>query len=312
MKPMLAGKYPGDEALAGHFPLFVQPKLDGIRCCIVDGVAVTRTLKEVPNREIQAVLGCAPNGLDGELIVGWPTSKSCYRDTCSFVMSEDKTSSGAPWTFYAFDLWNTALPFSERRHQLNTLILHGSPHIRGLPCWQVPDLAMLKVAESDLVAEGYEGVILRSPDALYKFGRGTARAGDLLKLKRFTDSEATVIGVYEEMHNANEATTNALGRTERSSHARGKVGKGTLGGLEVRLLRDHAGFPAGTEFRIGTGFDAQMRRELWAERETLIGRIAKFKHFEVGAKDKPRHPVFLGWRDLLDIDPSTKRRDAEG
>jgi DNA ligase-1 len=113
------------------------------------------------------------------------------------------------------------------------------------------------------------------------------------------DTEAVVVGVYEEMHNGNEATTNALGRTERSSHQDNKVGKGTLGGLEVRLLHDHAGFKAETEFKIGTGFDATMRRDLWVE--PPIGKIAKVKHFSVGAKDKPRHPVFLGWRDERDM-----------
>lgn len=57
MKPMLAGKFPGDDKL--RFPLFVQPKLDGIRCVISGQIALTRTLKPVPNAEIQAALGRA-------------------------------------------------------------------------------------------------------------------------------------------------------------------------------------------------------------------------------------------------------------
>src|SRR5690606_28483163 len=48
--------------------------------------------------------------------------------------------------------------------------------------------------ESTCLARGYEGVMLRDPDGPYKFGRSTLREGTLLKLKRFEDAEAVVIG----------------------------------------------------------------------------------------------------------------------
>lgn len=305
-KPMLASKVRPEKL---KFPLFVQPKLDGIRCCIVNGKAVTRTLKPVPNAEIRAVLERPEyEGLDGELIVGDPTAEDCYRKTVSFVMSESKT--GAEWNFYTFDVWNRTLPF---KHSITTTVIRACnlPYVISVATWEAKDAAELEALEAKCVDDGHEGVIVRSPNALYKFGRASATAGELGKIKRFTDSEAVVVGVYEELHNANEATTNALGRTERSSHQENKVGKGTLGGLTVQLVRDHAGFPAGTEFKIGTGFTAEMRAELWqaALRDRasndgpgeVYGKIAKFKHFECGSKDKPRHPVFLGWRDERDM-----------
>lgn len=320
-KPMLAAKANPAKL---KFPAFVQPKLDGIRCSIVNGRAVTRTLKEIPNREIFNFLSdqCFEGfeGFDGEIIVGNPTDSDCYRKTSSFTMSPDKT--GAAWAFWVFDVWNTIASFEARYRALGNFLaaargaaLTGS-RIRFVPTKLVGSAAQLQLFEGEMVDQGHEGVIVRDPKALYKFGRAGVTAGELLKVKRFTDSEAVVVGVYEEMHNANEATTNALGRTERSSHQANKVGKGTLGGLIVELLHDHAGFPAGTEFRVGTGFDAKMRRELWAaakrdedvarfngpsEHDEVYGRIVRFKHFECGAKDKPRHPVFLGWRSLIDI-----------
>jgi hypothetical protein len=73
--------------------------------------------------------------------------------------------------------------------------------------------------------------MLRDPNGPYKFGRSTRKEGYLLKLKRFCDSEAEVIGVVELMHNGNEAKTNALGRTERSTRKAGKTGMGVLGAL---------------------------------------------------------------------------------
>lgn len=304
MKPMLAGKF---DAAKQQYPVYVQPKLDGIRCCIVDGKAVTRTLKPVPSRYVRSILERHEfEGFDGELIVGSPTADDCYRQTCSGIMAEDKQPN---FRFYVFDLWNNPLSYDHRRTRIYDLAGLGSgafenyPGLVAVPSKLAGNQTELEDIEAAWVALGHEGVILRGPDSLYKFGRGTASKGDLLKLKRFTDSEAVVVGVYEELHNANEATTNALGRTERSSVQANKHGKGTLGGLEVQLLRDHAGFAAGTEFKIGTGFSAELRAELWAN--PPLGRIAKFRHFEVGAKDKPRHPSFLGWRDPIDMgDPA--------
>jgi len=151
----------------------------------------------------------------------------------------------------------------------------------------------LQHAEEHFLDQGYEGVMLRAyhgPSSYYKFGRSTVKEGGLLKLKRFVDSEARVVGVEEEMANMNEATTDALGHTKRSAHAEGKVGKGRLGALICET-------PEGVRFNIGTGFDAAQRELFWRERDKLIGQLAKYKHFPIGVKDAPRFPVFLGWRD---------------
>lgn len=300
-KPMLAKD--GDLSKV-KFPLIVQPKLDGIRASVVGGKLVTRTLKAVPNAAIRAVLERPEfEGLDGELIVGDPTADDCYRRTSSFVMSESKT--GESWTFFAFDLWNEAGGFVDRFQTLDALVSQidwTDIPVVTVPTHECGDLAELEAREAIIVEAGYEGVIARVPDAPYKFGR-SGKTGPLLKIKRFIDFEAEVIGVYEEQHNGNAAKTNALGRTERSSAAAGKVGKGTLGGLILRALN---GPSEGIEFRCGTGFDAEDRRTLWSassfeggtERSGLNGRVAKVKSFPIGVKDKPRHPVFLGWRDM--------------
>lgn len=298
-KPMLAAKANPAKL---KFPLVIQPKLDGIRCSIVDGRALSRTLKEIPNREIFTALSRPNlNGLDGEIIVGEPTADDCYRTTASFVMAASKT--GAPWTFRVFDKWDEPSGFLDRYHILSRLPeVSLSAKIILVPTLSVPHKSALEDEEASAIAKGYEGLILRSPDAPYKFGRGSVTAGDLLKLKRFEDFEAEIIGAVEEFHNANAATTNALGRTERSSHKEGKVGKGTLGAFIVRAINGPA---EGVEFKVGTGFDARQRAEFWALASVcdygyngMNGQIIKVKSFPVGVKDKPRHPVFLGFRDL--------------
>jgi DNA ligase-1 len=156
------------------------------------------------------------------------------------------------------------------------------------------DLDTLLDYEALVLLKGYEGVILRSPAAGYKFGRSTANEQGMLKLKRFEDAEATIIGFVERMHNGNVATTNELGRTARSSHQENKHGLGDLGALHLLT-------PDGIEFFCGTGFDDNLRKEIWDNRPKYLGRLTKYKHFPVGAKDLPRHPVFLGFRDKRDM-----------
>ncbi len=277
-----------------QFPVIASPKLDGIRCAVVNGQALTRTLKQIPNRHLFDRLSHRHyNGLDGELIMGEPTAPDCYRSTVSAVMSRD----GAPGaTYWVFDLHNEPAPFLQRLRELTARTLvprTGGVAIKLLPQTEIRDHDALLEYETLLVEQGYEGVILRRIDAPYKFGRSTAKEGYLLKLKRFEDSEAEVISILEEMKNDNEATCNELGRTQRSTAKAGLVPKGRMGKLHVRDLK------TGVEFHIGTGFDDRDKTWWWSRGRT--GLIIKYKFFPVGVKDLPRHPVYLGVRDKTDL-----------
>lgn len=305
-KPMLAANAPADLTKLS-WPLIAQAKLDGIRCSIVGGRALTRTLKEIPNREIYEALSRPEfEGLDGEIIVGSPTAKDAYRRTCSFVMAPSRTG-GNPWCFHVFDKWDCARRYELRWHAAYAVVRNSSS--MRMVYFSTPiNPEELKKHEAFVIEQGYEGIILRDPSAPYKFGR-SGKLGPLIKLKRFVDFEAEVVGCYEEMHNTNERKVNELGRGQRSSEKAGLVGKGRLGGFKVRALN---GPWEGKEFKVGTGFDAEQRAEFWSwsirtqrqgefrldERGMLIGRTCKVKAFDVGSKDLPRHPVFLGFRDM--------------
>jgi len=268
------------------YPIFASPKLDGIRASVVGGKLLSRTLKEIPNRHIFNTLSVAHlEGLDGELIVGDITSPTCYRDTVSGVMSEEKVSA---WSYHVFDLWtHSEKPFAARRDKLaNMHAMNG--RIKLVEHELMYSREALDEYEAEQVGLGHEGIMLADPNAAYKFGRATTKGGELLKVKRFSDFEATVLDVVEEEHNANEAEVNELGRTKRSSAQAGKIGKGSMGALHVR---DNA---SGIDFHIGTGFTAADRAALWVT--PPIGKVIKYKSFEVGVKIKPRHPVFLGFR----------------
>ena len=52
---------------------------------------------------------------------------------------------------------------------------------------------------------------------------------------------------------------------------------------------------------IGSGFTTNQRKELWKHKEELLGKIVKYKYFDVSILNAPRFPIFLGFRDKEDI-----------
>jgi DNA ligase-1 len=276
-----------------RFPMFASVKLDGIRAVVRNGQLLSRSLKLIPNTVIYNALAKASlEGLDGELIVGPTTSPTCYRDTVSGVMAEAKVPD---WNFHVFDKVETDRPFWSRYERMQRVVDGAGYRVKSLEQVSIPDIEALNKFEAAALEAGHEGVILRHPDSPYKFGRSTAKEGFLLKVKRFVDGEAEVIGVLEEMHNGNEAQTNELGRTKRSSHQENKTGKGRMGALLVRDLVTKV------EFQIGTGFDDADKAWWWGRGIATNGTVIKYKSFPIGVKDKPRHPVFLGTRDPRDM-----------
>jgi DNA ligase-1 len=291
-KPMLAGKAPEDTTTI-RYPVLVSAKLDGIRCIIRDGVAVSRNLKPIPNRHVQLCLAGLPNGLDGELM-----TPGGFNAVQSAVMRADGTPE---FVYQVFDFapgdWRLAQEdpgFTGRQEILSEWFHRRQPGlcVTRLPQYTARNAEQLAEFEREALAQGHEGVMVRDPDGKYKYGRSTTREGGLLKVKRFVDEEAQVVGVVERMHNDNAATTDALGRTERSSHKANMRPAGDLGALVCRT-------PDGAEFQIGTGFTAEDRVFLWGENQ--IGRTVTFKHQpDPGGRQPgqaPRFPVFLHFRN---------------
>ena len=292
-KPNLAGKY--DPELL-RFPVLGSPKLDGIRAMGRNKRLVSRKLLNIPNKHTFSRFA-GLEGFDGELIMGEPFAPDVYRRTNSAVM----TIEGTPdVTFWVFDMHNMEdSPYVERFEYLKRAFDSENPSVKLLPQTELRNMDMLEAFEEEMVEIGYEGIMLRSMDAHYKYGRSTPKEGGLLKVKRFEDGEAYIIDIIEEMENRNVAGRDELGRTKRSSHAAGKVGKATMGALHVIDI------VSGVDFHIGTGFSAAERAWFWKHRAEILGRsartIVKYKSFPIGVKDKPRHPVYAGLRSEIDL-----------
>ncbi len=301
LKPMLAAQYEEDR-VARQLPLFIQPKFDGIRAMLYEGQLLSRSFKPIPNVHIRKTIEAQVDwmeGFDGELIIGNPNTHDVYGRTNSAVMSHG----GEPdFRYYVFDIVDPNSSFSDRHTWLANMIPklrnRGIHWIYPVETFLCNTLEEIKTREEQLIEDGYEGAILRRPTASYKFGRATPLQGQLIKIKRYTDAEAVVVGFDELMHNDNEATKSELGYTVHSSHKENMRPGNKLGALKCKGKYD-----SGEEYEVdlGTGFSDADRIEIWNNRDSYLGKLAKFKYFEVGMKDRPRHPVFLGFRHPEDL-----------
>ena len=285
-KPMLAS--PAEDHLI-QWPMMGSAKLDGVRAIVRGGVVLSRALKPIPNKNVQKRFSHLEH-FDGELIVGAANDPDVLRTTTSGVMRAE----GDPdVSFHVFDHIASPLTPYNQRHRELLLVKKPTADVFVVKQTRLLDADALREYEAYVLDQSYEGVMLRHPDAPYKFGRSTAREGYLLKVKRFHDAEFEIVGFEEEMFNANEATTSELGRTKRSSHKANKVPKGRLGALVLKY--------GDTTFNCGTGFNDAERERIWAERESYMGMFAKIKYFAHGIKDVPKLPSFLGIRDVRDM-----------
>jgi len=298
-RPLLASHVKDFEKLV--FPLFLTPKLDGIRVIKVNGDVVTRKFKSVPNRYIRSVLSeVLPEGIDGEII---GESKENFNATQSAVMSFDGTPN---FTYAIFDYVSGELeePYLDRINKAKSWYQENKPtgtpyNIELLFPVEVHSLEQMIAYEEECIARGYEGAMIRKPDGKYKCGRSTEKEQILLKLKRFADSEAIVTGFVEKMTNTNEQEMDEFGLAKRSSKKEGMIPAGVLGALVVRDVH------TGVAFQIGSGFNDQQKNEIWKNKMQYLNKIAKYKHQKQGAKSDgaPRFPIFQGWRDPRDMSP---------
>lgn len=285
-----------------------SPKIDGIRCVKSPDGLVSRTLTPIPNKFMQECL--SPdifNGLDGELILGTMEAMVNFNDTQSAVMSRE----GSPYfEWCVFDdvgQPNNAFWWRTERamERVSTILEFGNLQdlfgLRYIKHRKVEDVNKLLEYESEQIALGYEGIMFRDPGGRYKSfpsNRSTFKQQGLIKLKRFVDAEAIITGFVELQRNTNEQKPDKLGYAKRSSALAGQVGAETLGKFLVRGIN---GRFKDCEFAVGSGLDDSLRNTIWGNRESYLGRILKYKYQDAGAKDNPRSPIFLGFRDRSDL-----------
>lgn len=289
------------------YPYIVMPKLNGIRCVVSKApetdhdvpVPLTNSLAVIPNLEIQRELsGMQFDGLDGELVVGHSNAPDVFTRTSKFVRAASPSLSTERWTYFVFDYWNKQdKPYAARLQELAFMVSQSRmhPNIYLVP-YAIADspLDVMKKYAFWVKERRYEGLILRNPNGMYKFGRTTLREQNGFKLKDRRDGEAKVLGISKAMLNLNEQTIDARGFAKRSKKKENLVPKNTMGALYVQDLE------TGHKFHIGTGFTPQ-ERDWWFNAVDATSLIVKYTYFEIGSQGAPLQPVYAGIRDLFDL-----------
>ncbi len=291
-KPMLAYGLCENELDNLQYPLILQPKLDGIRCCILNGKAVSRKLKPIPNRHVREKLETFTNSLpillDGELVL---KGDKTFNEIQSAIMSEH----GEPdFNYIIFDTindWNMSYMDRILKKQL-----YLRSFIQYLNSTYIYDKKDLLEWEQATLEDNFEGIILRSPSGLYKFGRSTLREQILMKFKRFSDSEAIILSSNALLSNCNNLELDELGYSKRSSAQDNLVAENKLGSWTVKDCNPESRF-YNQVFNVGTGFTELQRVRFWLLQNEQKEKIIKYKYQAHGSKDKPRSPVWIGFRE---------------
>jgi DNA ligase 1 len=287
IKPILAATLKNTKDL--KFPCICTPKLDGCRGLLKDKQILSRSLKLIPNLHVQSQLAMIdlPQGLilDGELLSGK------FNECQSSFM----TITGIPsFTYWVFDAFiNPDMPYIDRLKLLESLKL-DYPFVKIVPFCLINSLEQFEAKEQKYLSQGYEGIMIRSLEGVYKFGRSTVKEGILLKFKRFEDGESEVLGYDLLCKNMAESTINALGLKEKSHRLEDRVEQEAIGCFHVRDVH------SGIEFSVSTGMTKQQREDFYKIRDSLIGKIVNYKYQKVEL-NKPRFPVFRGFRDKIDF-----------
>lgn len=298
------------------FPMIGMCKIDGVRGANIEGVLRGRSLKCHKNRYTTSFFSeFYFEGFDGELYVG---ENSAHPDLCRLTSSALGTYEGEPNINWAvFDYFGGGAikePYSVRLQMLKdyystALGLEKFSKVKLVNYWTITSIEELEKFEDWALQEGFEGVILRSPDGMYKQGRATVRENTYLRGKRFIESEAIVDTFEEGSTNLNEAQINERGLQFRSSHKENKIPNGRIGVMYCKLTQDIIDpitkaklFSKDEIVKVSPGKMTHEESEFYFKNpEKILGRLIKWKFFPRGMKDEPRFPNFQSFRLDTDI-----------
>ena len=272
-KAMLAHKF-DESRVDWNQAVYIQPKLDGVRCLFTKDGAYSRNHKQFMNvRHIEMALKSFfdqhPNvTLDGELYNH--KLKHNFEKIISLVRKQkptdtDRRDAQHLVQFHCYDyIDNDNQSYAERQANLTCSNIYDA-QVKYVQAKRVTSYEQARDIHAKYLEDGYEGSIIRL-NGLYKQGRSY----DLMKFKDFSDTEATIVG-YE------------IGKGKRS---------GTLGKF---LMLDDEGVKFGCP--PGKGYTYKDLADMLKNIDQFIGKRATFTYFQRTNAGSYRHPLYKGLRD---------------
>lgn len=260
--PMLAKTFDNGKYL--HFPLYVQPKIDGLRC-IVSWDNETKKVKMVSRTNVSFGSSCLepirkslvgffkskPDAiLDGELFA----DNVPFEELSGAIRNSE---SGLKVYYLVFDVIDSGKGFEERFVQ--NLELPNSPFVRKLETFLKSSLDEAMCAHKTFKDQGYEGTIFRNIKSIYRIG---FRSWDLQKLKDFKEEEFEIVGFQE-----------------------------GEGGREKGTVIWECATQGGKRFRVRPRGSLEHRKELWKRAPEFTGSLLTVIFQERTKDGVPRFPV---------------------
>ncbi len=273
IKPMLAHKV-NENKIDFSEKVFIQPKLDGVRCIFTKDGAYSRTGKEFHNLQhikidLEKFFDQQPNAvLDGELYNH--DLREDFEQIISLVRKqkptdEDRLNAHRLIQYHIYDMIAEGPSYEDRLNWLLSSKYLWSDSVISVDTLEVHGYNGAEVVHKVFLNKGYEGSILRLNGPYEQ-----KRSYNLQKFKDFSDTEATIIG-YE-------------------------AGKGKFTGLIGKfLMLDDDGNEFGCP--IGKGYNYSDRRYILENIHDYIGKVATFTYFERTKAGSYRHPLYKTLRN---------------
>jgi ATP-dependent DNA ligase len=252
-------------------PVYIQAKLDGVRCVFTKYGAFSRNNKRFMNidhieKALKPFFAEQPDViLDGELYNH--ELKNDFEKIISLVRKqkptdEDKLEAKNLVQFHVYDYFDGVVYDSyQTRMQLLANAGFYDAQIKHVPALLVDSYNYARVQHEEFLSLGYEGSIIRNGDGIYKHGRSY----DLMKFKDFSDTEATIIDYV-------------TGKGKRT---------GTLGKF---IMQDDDGVVFGCP--PGKGYSYKDLKTMLKNVDSYIGKRATFTYFQRTKANSYRHPLF--------------------
>jgi DNA ligase-1 len=268
-QPMLAKDW-NNEKDKVKYPIFTQPKLDGIRCIVKSDGMWSRNGKPIVSaphifESLKSLFESNPDLIfDGELYADKYSND--FNAICSIVKKtkptqQDLLDSADIIQYHIYDLPSHDDVFTSRYKALISLELPKTCVVVATE--QVDHINDIFGYYEDYISAGYEGQMLRL-DNHYE----NKRSKSLLKHKSFIDEEYTILDIVEGVGNKT----------------------GMVGSFVFKNK-------AGKTFNSSPKFNWEVCTEMWNNRHKLIGKEATVKYFNLTPDGVPRFPYVIAIRD---------------
>ncbi len=257
--PMLAHKFKDHKGKV-EFPVYVQPKLNGMRMLFDGEVGFSRGNKEIIPEVIQH-LKFDTRGyiLDGELML---PGNVLLQESMSAI-KKYRTGISDKLEYHVYDIVDDEVSYAERYTIIQDICANAPKNVKIVKTVKATDESQIAHLHQLFVKDGYEGTMIRDRSMKYEIGK---RSYSLLKLKDFVDEEFKIVGFEQ--------------------------GNGSFEKSIIFICEAN-----GNTFNVVPEGSMEYKRELWKDRNQYLNRWLTVRYFEKSKDGIPIFPVGVSVRD---------------